>query len=54
LPVSGEHAATGIHIIVGIPIVDIPVPVVVVPVDVRENGAACVPDAIYATAVRIL
>ena len=51
---AGEHAATGIHIVVGIPVVDVPLLVVVVPIDVDENGAACVPEAILITAVRIL
>ena len=51
---AGEHAATGIHIVVGIPVVDVPLLVVVVPIDVDENGAACVLDAIYTTTHRIL
>ena len=51
---AGEHAATGIHIEVGIPVVDVPLPIVVVPIDIDENGAACVSDAIYTTAHRVL
>ena len=49
-----EHAATGIHLVVGIPVVDVPVPIDVVPVDVDEHRAACVPEAIHATTHRML
>ena len=49
--VAGKHTAPRAHLVVGIPIVDVPVPVNVVPIDVDEQGAAYVSGAICVTAV---